>query len=186
MISYVHHSSPTRQFLPELLLSFHTELYNLENELCKTLLIAVLNSLFRYKCLFSKPFKILSIQMTKHFLELCPDIYTVYIHGIYVPRCIHGRCALNMFPIQCEHSCGSQSPLIKVCEVAASGNAVFQELFPVPCLSLPQQWSCCWQDQWERWHSCGDSCGRWLDLGVCADWGVAWAVKAASLKRKGL
>lgn len=74
MMPYAHHSNPMRQFLPELLFSFRTELYNLENELYKTLLIAVLNSLFRYKCLFSKPFKILSIQMTKHFLELYPDI----------------------------------------------------------------------------------------------------------------
>lgn len=63
-----------RQFLPEFLFSLCTELCNLENELYKTLLIAVLNSMFRYKCLFSKPFKILSIQMTKHFLELYPDV----------------------------------------------------------------------------------------------------------------
>lgn len=74
MISYAHHSSPMRQFFPELLFSFHSELYNLENKLYKTLLIAVLNSLFRHKSSFSKPFKILSIQMTKHFLESYPDI----------------------------------------------------------------------------------------------------------------
>jgi len=55
--------------------------------ICRGLLVSVLNSLARRKCLVSKPFKEQSIKMTEHFLELYPSYDLLDVLSVQRSEC---------------------------------------------------------------------------------------------------